>query len=84
MKTLWILEDHASLRRALQTLFAKEPEAFQTRAFGNATALLSALETETRLDIVLIDIGLPDANGLDVIPKIRSRFPLAAVIVLTV
>jgi CheY-like chemotaxis protein len=35
------------------------------------------------LDIVLLDIGLPDISGLDLIPEIKAIFPAAVIIALT-
>jgi DNA-binding response OmpR family regulator len=55
------------------------------RAVGNVRDALLALRTE-RHDIVLIDVGLPDGSGLDVVRAIRSGEagdPGAGVIVLT-
>jgi DNA-binding NarL/FixJ family response regulator len=84
MKTLWVLEDHTALRTTLKRVFSRDPDTHCTQAFGNAAAMLRALETEVAPDILLIDIGLPDASGLDVIPTVRSQAPATVVIVLTV
>jgi len=46
--------------------------------------MLHALSEGGRPDALLIDIGLPDASGLDVIPKRRVQSPQSVVIVLTV
>jgi DNA-binding NarL/FixJ family response regulator len=85
MKTLWLLEDHTPLRETLQLVFSKDPDIACNAAFGNAAALLSALQTNTPPpDLLLVDIGLPDANGLDVIPKVRALAPETKIVVLTV
>lgn len=84
MKALWVLEDHASLRSTLKRAFSSDAEIHCAQAFGNAEALLFALETEPQPDILLVDLGLPDANGLDVISQVRERSPSTVVIILTV
>lgn len=84
MKTLWILEDHSSLRNTLKKVFSQDPEVRCTQAFGNAEAMWHTLTTEPAPDILLIDLGLPGAGGLEVIPQCRARFPAMLVIVLTV
>ncbi|HHQ47809.1 MAG TPA: sigma-54-dependent Fis family transcriptional regulator [Acidobacteria bacterium] len=42
-----------------------------------------ALASEERPDIVVLDLGLPDCNGLDLIPELLKLNPTARVIVLT-
>ncbi|MEI6715642.1 MAG: response regulator transcription factor [Verrucomicrobiota bacterium] len=84
MKTLWVLEDHTSLRNSLQRVFAKDPAIRCTYAFGNGAAMLRELNNGTAPDILLIDIGLPDISGLDVISKVRALAPTTVIIVLTV
>lgn len=84
MKTLWVLEDHAALRNTLKRVFSRDMEIACTQAFGNAEAMLHDLGKATPPDVLLIDIGLPDASGLDVIPKVRVQAPATVVIVLTV
>lgn len=53
-------------------------------ALGAATAghfldLLAVREA----DLVLLDVGLPDQSGLDLIPKLRQRHPLVGIVMLT-
>ena len=74
MRTLWILEDHASLRRTLQRVFSQEPDLACESAFGNAEAMLEALAQGRGPDVLLIDLGLPDLSGLEVIPG-SAPFP---------
>jgi DNA-binding NarL/FixJ family response regulator len=87
MKSLWLVEDHAPLRNTLQHVFSKDPDFTCSAAFGNAAALLAALQHPEPLplpELILVDIGLPDINGLDLIPKVRSLSPQTKIIVLTV
>jgi DNA-binding NtrC family response regulator len=48
----------------------------------NGAALLEALERE-QPDVVLLDMRLPDANGLSLLPAIKERWPETQVILLT-
>jgi PAS domain S-box-containing protein len=60
-----------------------------TREGGKLTAARSGHEGSEKikgmdnLDIVLLDIGLPDISGLDLIPEIKAIFPAAVIIALT-
>jgi PAS domain S-box-containing protein len=44
---------------------------------------LRALSSEPRIDLVLLDLGLPDSDGLDTFVAVRDRAPETAVVVLT-
>jgi DNA-binding NarL/FixJ family response regulator len=87
MKSLWLVEDHAPLRKTLQQVFSNDPAFTCNAAFGNAAAVLGALQRPNALplpDLILVDIGLPDTNGLELIPQIRALSPNTKIIVLTV
>jgi DNA-binding NarL/FixJ family response regulator len=86
MKTLWILEDHASLRRTLEQVFQQDPEIQCTASFGTGDALLRALQKSDPAppDVILTDLGLPDTSGLELIPQVLALFPEITLLVLTV
>jgi DNA-binding NarL/FixJ family response regulator len=84
MKTLWILEDHAPLRRSLELVFEQDPEIRCTDSFGNGESLLRALKKGEPPDVILTDLGLPGTSGLEVIPQILALFPEITLLVLTV
>jgi DNA-binding NarL/FixJ family response regulator len=86
MKTLWILEDHASLRRTLEQVFQQDPEIQCTASFGTGDALLRALQKSDPAppDVILTDLGLPDTSGLELIPQVLALFPGITLLVLTV
>jgi DNA-binding response OmpR family regulator len=54
-------------------------------ALDNAPTLAKArvMLAQHAYDAVLLDIGLPDGNGLDLIPEIKEAQPKAAIFVLT-
>lgn len=85
MKTLWILEDHAALRRSLELVFEEDPEIRCGASFGNAEAMLKALrEADSKPDALLMDLGLPGRSGLDAIGEVRALSAGTMVVVLTV
>jgi two-component system cell cycle sensor histidine kinase/response regulator CckA len=55
---------------------------YRTTVFHSGQEALSALSAQNAA-VVLLDIGLPDMNGLSVLDAIRSRFPEMIVVVMT-
>ena len=75
-----IVEDEKAARQALSSLLADEGYDVLTAADG-ATAQTIALQQEP--DLILLDIRLPDIDGLTVLEKLRQGYCDAAVIVMT-
>jgi two-component system response regulator MprA len=67
---LLIVEDDAELRRVL--LRGLDEEGFATRSVGSGRELLETLERDTP-DLLIVDIGLPDADGRDLVQALRAR-----------
>ena len=70
LKNLLIVEDNANEREALVALIGNGD--VQSTAVGTAAETLTLLET-THFDCVVIDLGLPDMNGLDLIRTIHEK-----------
>jgi two-component system response regulator MprA len=75
-----IVEDDADLRRVL--VQGLREEDFEVRAFANGGDLLASVETHAP-DVLVIDIGLPDADGRDLCQALRARGLHAPVLFLT-
>jgi DNA-binding NarL/FixJ family response regulator len=82
MKVL-LIDDHALIREALRSVFADvRPQAEVLDAVGRAHALEMA-QSHSDLDLVVLDLALPDGDGLDLLTNLRSRLPGAGVVVLS-
>ncbi|HXE90239.1 MAG TPA: sigma-54 dependent transcriptional regulator [Terriglobales bacterium] len=75
-----IIDDEAAIRESLETLL--DLEHYEVRVAANAEAGLAALG-ERPFELVLLDLALPDRNGLDVLREIRERDPIVPVIMIT-
>lgn len=75
-----IVEDDADLRRVL--LESLREEEFEVEAFGTGAELLAGVEQEAP-DALVVDIGLPDADGRDVVQALRARGMQAPILFLT-
>jgi DNA-binding NarL/FixJ family response regulator len=82
MKVL-LIDDHVLVRQALRSVFADvRPQAEVLDAIG-ATQALEMAQSHSDLDLVVLDLALPDGDGLDLLTSLRSRLPGAGVVVLS-
>ncbi len=77
---LFVLEDDQELRRLLHRGLTEE--GFDVVATGNAADLMLRLEGKSP-DALIVDVGLPDADGRDVVHALRARGIAAPIIFLT-
>ncbi len=74
-----IVDDAADIRDLLGTLLR---DTYQVTEADSATALKQAY-SRPQPDVILLDIKLPDADGLDLLPQIKKQWPETEVVVLT-
>ena len=74
-----IVDDEADLRNLLTSVLEDQYEVAQA---VNGAALQKAF-AQPPPDVVLLDVKLPDADGLELLPQIKKRWPDTEVIVLT-
>ena len=72
-RRILIVEDEPSIMDAIQ--YALETDGFETVCFSSGLPLLSYLSTESA-DLLVLDIGLPDINGLELCKEIRKTHPI--------
>src|SRR5689334_3090632 len=75
-----IIDDEAEIRESLQTLL--EFEGYEVEVAVNGEQGLSKLG-ERPFDLVLLDLALPDRNGIEILPEIRSLYSQMSVIMIT-
>ena len=75
-----IIDDEAAIRESLETLLGLEGYAVEVAASGREGLELLA---ERQFDLVLLDLALPDRNGMDVLGSIRAHDPQLSVIMIT-
>ncbi|MGD0208800.1 MAG: sigma-54 dependent transcriptional regulator [Verrucomicrobiota bacterium] len=74
-----IVDDQADVRNLLASVLEDQYEVAQA---SNGAAVQKAF-AQPPPDVVLLDVILPDANGLELLPQIKKRWPDTEVIVLT-
>ena len=69
MKTILLIEDDQAILRGLQELLAAEHYHVLTASTGTQGLTLGKKEN---LDLIILDLGLPDINGEDVCKQLRE------------
>lgn len=82
--TIWILEDHEVFAKQIRRLIGSEDDLACPYHFTCAADLYDKLKfTNERPDVILLDLGLPRKDGLEVLGDIRRILPEVKVIILT-
>lgn len=82
MKVL-LVDDHALFREGLALLMAQhwqDVEVLQAERLAQAIAIV---KQHVDLDVVLLDLALPDSQGLDALPRMHEAAPDARIVVLS-
>jgi DNA-binding NtrC family response regulator len=75
-----IIDDEAAIRESLQTLLEMEGYEVESAATGEEGL---ARTGERTFDLVLLDLALPDRNGIDLLGELRSHDAGTCVIMIT-
>jgi DNA-binding NarL/FixJ family response regulator len=78
-----LIEDQREIREGLRTLIDGTPDYHCTGAFRSMEEALDRIAPDPP-DVILVDIGLPGMSGIEGIPLLRTRYPQARILVLTV
>jgi two-component system, NarL family, invasion response regulator UvrY len=74
MYKVLIVDDHAIVRRGLQQIIAEESDRWESAEAGNATQAMHLIR-QKNWDAVVLDLTMPDKNGLDLLTDIKQDFP---------
>ncbi|HTZ46456.1 MAG TPA: response regulator transcription factor [Verrucomicrobiae bacterium] len=77
-----VADDHDILRRGLKQLLTSHP-GWQVCAEARTGREAVSLAEQHKPDILVIDIGMPDLNGLEAARRIRKTLPKIGIIILT-
>ncbi|HVT78249.1 MAG TPA: response regulator transcription factor [Acidimicrobiales bacterium] len=79
---VFLLDDHEVVRRGVRELLAAEPDMEVVGEAASAAEALSRIPT-TSPEVAILDVRLPDGDGVEVCREIRSLHPEIACIMLT-
>lgn len=82
MKIL-VIDDHVLIREALQALLKKlQRGATMLEASDNRQAM-DIIARHPDIGLIMLDLNLPDRDGMAVLAELRERYPAAAVVVMS-
>jgi DNA-binding NarL/FixJ family response regulator len=79
---VFLLDDHEIVRRGVRDMLEAEPDITVIGEAGTAESALARIPA-LRPDVAVLDVRLPDGDGVSVCREIRSRMPQVACLMLT-
>src|SRR5271170_459198 len=80
--TVFLLDDHEIVRRGVRDMLEAEPDITVIGEAGTAESALARIPA-LKPDVAILDVRLPDGDGVTVCREIRSRMPEVACLMLT-
>ncbi|MEY4139455.1 MAG: hypothetical protein RLZZ371_1637 [Pseudomonadota bacterium] len=81
MKPIWIVDDDQSIRFVLEKALLREQ--LPSRSFTNARDVIAALDEDKGPQVLVSDIRMPGGSGLDLLDKVKAKYPGLPVIIMT-
>src|SRR5258706_14075813 len=82
MKVL-LVDDHALLRDGVALVMEREFAGLQLLQAGTLAEMRAAVEQHADIQLVLLDLTLPDGNGIAELPRLREVAPNARIVALS-
>ncbi|MBX9949098.1 MAG: response regulator transcription factor [Candidatus Obscuribacterales bacterium] len=82
MVTVFVVEDHQLMRDAICTFLSGHEDLQLVGAEADGLTALHKIE-EAKPDVVLMDIGLPTMNGIEVTSRLKETLPSVKVVMFT-
>ena len=79
---VFVLDDHEIVRRGVRGLLEAEPDITVVGEAGTASAALAQIPALCP-DVAVLDVRLPDGDGISVCREVRSRVPQVACLIFT-
>jgi DNA-binding NarL/FixJ family response regulator len=82
MKIL-VVDDHVLIREALRGVLRELKRDADIVEAANSRVAMQRIEENPELELVLLDLNLPDRSGFDMLAELRERYPAISVVVLS-
>jgi DNA-binding NarL/FixJ family response regulator len=77
-----IIDDHAMVRAGLRQFFTDQPDMCVVAEAGTGREAVDIVR-QAEVDVILLDVAMPDQSGVDALAAIRARAPDLPVLILS-
>ncbi|WP_292593567.1 response regulator transcription factor, partial [Mesorhizobium sp.] len=82
MKIL-VVDDHVLIREALRGILKELKDDAEIIEAPDSRRAMQCVEANPDLELILLDLNLPDSSGFDVLAELRERHPALSVVMLS-
>ena len=82
--TVWLVEDSPQYRETVRELIDETDDLSCGRALGSGAELFEALDEGPPPEVMLVDIGLPDISGTEIVAQVHKQHPTTQMVMLTI
>lgn len=82
MTTIAITDDHQMVMQGIETMLRYEPDMVISHKYNSVASTIEGLSKQ-QPNILLLDINLPDGNGIDLCKKLTEQYPQLKIIALS-
>jgi DNA-binding NtrC family response regulator len=75
-----VIDDEREILSSIERFLSKS-DKYKVKTYENPINALSSLSQDT--DVILLDVMMPQINGLDLLPKLQEKLPDVKVIIMT-
>lgn len=78
-----VVDDHKMFVEGVQSIFSNFGEIDIVETIFDGKDVLDVLESNANIDIILLDINLPNVNGLELTKLIKKKYPKVKILILS-
>jgi DNA-binding NarL/FixJ family response regulator len=78
-----VVDDHAIVRRGIVQILAEHPDIKVVAEAGDYGELRNAMRQHGEVDLLVMDVGLPGKNGIDILKALRDENPRLRVLIVS-
>ena len=78
-----IVDDHKMFVEGVQAIFSNSAEIKIVETIFDGQDVMAAIEKSPKIDIILLDINLPNLNGLELTKQIKKKYPAIKILILS-